>query len=492
MDVRPRFADVIDELKVRFSHQAGSRASIIRDVTNNDSNNNSTCPTSSTIAQIRARKSSNILANSQSFQSNSQIKPYTSKSSAPGESSKRGYQRELNMSQSPPQSRKGSPKEDEPQSISSRYLFELVRRSSVGETTGLNDPWTNFSITQSEHQQFQEKIQSGSEEERLVGSFFENGFRYDWEPETGTMSVRTPTPLHEIFLSSVIEEILRQIKGFCEQDEAVSDIIGKIKDWGSPSLLLEPPDSSSQDLEVASKPITRSPDGSLYYQGSESRYPPAVFEVSCSEKRKDLPYIADSYIVDSQHDIRTVIGLDIGFTQPTSWSSPSKYFTHSGVSERKQDKGVSKLATISYWSSFQDIDGDGDCVGSSQRLLEDEAFRTPAGLPLAGSFEIPICALLPSEVTTSLPRDHALTELYVNISYVRLSEMLEEAEGIHEAIQQRKSEDIPIPKPTKWLKRKRTSQEVLSPGTEANCRGGGEGEGFAEGECPSGKRWSII
>lgn len=192
--------------------------------------------------------------------------------------------------------------------------------------------------------------------------------------------------------------------------------------------------------------------------------------MSCSQKRKDLPYIADSSIVDSQHDIRTVIGLDTEYTQPF-YRSHSRDLTHSGLSGRQKDKGVNKLATISYWTSFQDIDENGDRVGSSQCLLEHEAFRSPSGLALPGSFEISICAFLPNEITTILPIGHLINDLYVIIPHARLAAMLEEAEGLHEAIQKRKSVDMQNPKPKKWLKRKRATPKALSAKIEANCRG---------------------
>jgi hypothetical protein len=53
------------------------------------------------------------------------------------------------------------------------------------------------------------------------------------------------------------------------------------------------------------------PDTSFRYRGT--RYPRVVIEVSYSQKRKDLPHLADEDILRSNGNIRVVIGLDVEY-----------------------------------------------------------------------------------------------------------------------------------------------------------------------------------
>ena len=49
------------------------------------------------------------------------------------------------------------------------------------------------------------------------------------------------------------------------------------------------------------------------FQHIKAQYPGVVIEVSFSQKRKDLPRLADDYILGSDRDIRVVIGIDVEY-----------------------------------------------------------------------------------------------------------------------------------------------------------------------------------
>jgi len=53
------------------------------------------------------------------------------------------------------------------------------------------------------------------------------------------------------------------------------------------------------------------PDASFKYLGAQ--FPGVVIEVSHSQKKRDLPYLADDYILGSQSNIQRVVGLDIEY-----------------------------------------------------------------------------------------------------------------------------------------------------------------------------------
>lgn len=60
----------------------------------------------------------------------------------------------------------------------------------------------------------------------------------------------------------------------------------------------------------------RSPDGE--YRHLDADFPGIVLEVSYSQKRKDLPVLADDYIMGSKGDTRVVVGLDLEYGKLSS------------------------------------------------------------------------------------------------------------------------------------------------------------------------------
>jgi hypothetical protein len=55
--------------------------------------------------------------------------------------------------------------------------------------------------------------------------------------------------------------------------------------------------------------ITRTPRLNMF----KARYPGVIIEVSYSQKRKDLPSLADDYILGPDSDICAVVGVDVGY-----------------------------------------------------------------------------------------------------------------------------------------------------------------------------------
>ena len=102
-----------------------------------------------------------------------------------------------------------------------------------------------------------------------------------------------PTAMHEKFIDNVKYDIVSQLKAIGDSVD-VARYIGSV---GSADIKFE--DSR------------HSPDAQFKYMNS--RYPHLVIEVSYSQKQKDLPYLADDYIVESNGSIGVVIGLDIEY-----------------------------------------------------------------------------------------------------------------------------------------------------------------------------------
>ena len=146
-----------------------------------------------------------------------------------------------------------------------------------------------------------------------------------------------PTAVHEAFLHDLEYDILSQLK-----EIGNVHIARNIKSTGS------------ADINLGENAPKRSPDGSFKCNGSQ--YPHLVIEVSYSYKRKDLDYLADTYIVDSGKGIGVVIGLDIEYkgTRKAILQVWRPIITREGDREylesRRTISEVSKSKCCGYWN----------------------------------------------------------------------------------------------------------------------------------------------
>ena len=73
------------------------------------------------------------------------------------------------------------------------------------------------------------------------------------------------------------------------------------------------------------------------FEHLDAYYPSVVIEVSYSQKRKDLPRLADAYILGSDADIRVVVGLDIEYrgTKKATMSVWRPQYTVNHIGEKE-------------------------------------------------------------------------------------------------------------------------------------------------------------
>lgn len=185
-------------------------------------------------------------------------------------------------------------------------------------------------------------------------------------------------------------------------------------------------------------------------------FPALTLEVSFSQKRKELPYIVDSYIVGSCHAIRCVLDLDIEYTYPIR---RQRSRTTSTTSTNKQ-------ATVSLWRPGDEIDPEtGEEIGICKHILDAIPFRDRDGAALDGLLTLTLSDILPEAVFSTIPC--SLQDASISISFASLTSMLDEAEGRRTLFAQPKAknegEDA---RPKKFRKRKRTPPEDLSSGRE--------------------------
>src|SRR5436305_15168289 len=95
-----------------------------------------------------------------------------------------------------------------------------------------------------------------------------------------------PTAIHEIVICRVTREIIHQLNSIAECNDASAEFARDIENSGSTRLTFPGSDYGPHD-----------PDAS--FRHLRARYPGVIIEVSYSQKRKDLPRLADDYILGS-------------------------------------------------------------------------------------------------------------------------------------------------------------------------------------------------
>ena len=202
--------------------------------------------------------------------------------------------------------------------------------------------WVTFRLSRAEYADFESRLRG---DEALWGWYVDK-VRYDWEPEEGRgrYVLRMPTAVHEIFTLKVEDGVAAGITTLAdrlgesgkEDDGKVAEELKKIYKGRHTTLELRVPklENSSQESAADSNTeetvVKGSPDATFYHP-SQAELPCLVLEVSYSQQQKYLPRLAESYIIDSQHAIRCVVGLDI---------------TYQSHGKKKENK-VDKSATVS-------------------------------------------------------------------------------------------------------------------------------------------------
>jgi hypothetical protein len=108
-----------------------------------------------------------------------------------------------------------------------------------------------------------------------------------------------PTILHDRFIIQVAQDIDAQLDTIGLETGKTGQFARDLEWLGSGKIFLAP------------KLSTREPDASFRHVDAE--YPGVVIEVSYSQKRKDLPHLADSYLLGSDGSTRVFIGIDIEY-----------------------------------------------------------------------------------------------------------------------------------------------------------------------------------
>jgi len=123
---------------------------------------------------------------------------------------------------------------------------------------------------------------------------------------------------------------LKEISTRSETSATSAKFANSIDNCGRPTLKLFPGDDGGKDKHE--------PDAAFWHE--EAKWPGVVVEVSYSQKRKALEYLAEEYILGSQGNIQVVVGLDIEYKDSNS-ATLSVWRAH-----RRTDNGTKVLECI--------------------------------------------------------------------------------------------------------------------------------------------------
>lgn len=129
--------------------------------------------------------------------------------------------------------------------------------------------------------------------------------RYDYDSERGCLVSRRPTVLQSCFMSFVVQEITKKLDDIEKNGDLVSSTFAqKIHGMGSARI-----DLLGTEEQEGKPKMRRDPDFS--FQHIEARWPGVVLELSYPLKRRTLPHLADDYLLETDGNIRMLVGIDL-------------------------------------------------------------------------------------------------------------------------------------------------------------------------------------
>ncbi|KAI9768153.1 MAG: hypothetical protein M1839_004180 [Geoglossum umbratile] len=256
--------------------------------------------------------------------------------------------------------------------------------------------WVKLRLEPGDFPRLKEQLEADDD----LWGYIQDKIRFDYDPDANEIVFRMNTGTHEIFTARVVEEIISR-RQQAQADISRPDIAAIARDINFDA-------HTSIELRGVNSDESyghRSPDAA--FRHNDARYPSIVIETSFSQKRKDLPRLADHYIPGSYGNIKMVIGLDIEYRN-------------------------SKRATVSVWESDMGLDEDGTPYLRAKKTVDDESFRNDDSSPASSgaSLHFPISAFVNQGTAPNpLPSDAA-----ISIPYATLYTFLEHAERSHQKV----------------------------------------------------------
>ncbi|KAI9861628.1 MAG: hypothetical protein M1813_005238 [Trichoglossum hirsutum] len=290
--------------------------------------------------------------------------------------------------------------------------------------------WTKIHLQRGDYQKLEQQLK----DEDLWG-YVEDKIRCDWDPRVHELIYRMQSPTHDICTAQVVDEIRFQLRQIGIDNSACNPRLTAIsssiinRSTSRVYLLGDPTDDNEYSK--------RSPDASFAHLNAD--YPGVVIETSFSQKRKDLPRLAEDYIMGSVANISVVIGLDIEYQG-------------------------SKKATVSVWRPEEGIDANNAPFLRVNEVVKAEPFRNEDGTVVPeGKLTLSLGDFVPGEIISDIAEPLPTLE----IPFLKLAGFLQLSEAHHQISETKtgigRKELAPG---TRLLKRSISPEEELRPETE--------------------------
>lgn len=342
------------------------------------------------------------------------------------------------------------------------HLFETIRGLAAGrrpkaQPRPAQDPnlgedqvldQYTFSLSLAALATFESRLQANAD----VEAWFRAHARYDYIADKETFVLRMPSIVHEDFIAffdrNFTNVVIPQLRAHSEQCGELrvgrSRTLDFQKSTGEGGGVEEEEEAvaghKDQQQEAAVRSIEqaegdRTPDATIVY--NNYYWPALVAEVSYSQQSRALPKLADDYLLDSNFNIRCVLGFDI----------PTEY--------QRQRQNV-RTAAVFLWRP--DFNAQGEAVS---KVHLNAPFRDAAGTACAGGLSLTLADLLPQAVYASLPQDTKDTAPPITIPFAMLSQWLDTAE---------RKPYLPRTAPLRKRRRTKTPEEELDEQREGKFR----------------------
>lgn len=283
-----------------------------------------------------------------------------------------------------------------------------------------DETWCVFQLTAGEYDELHQRIQ----ENETVRGYYEDKIYYDWEPPRaecprGKYVLRQRgSHYEEYFKPEVTEAVKDELTALALRLEKMGDNdtvteLSLVRNGGSPALELSVPKGTENKQR-----IQRSPDVTFFYN-FRTYFPVLIAEFAYPQQGKNLKSLADSYIVDSRHRIRCVIGFDLP-------KRPRKGRRRDHETPTAVKEGETRAATVSVWRCAIKSEEGGKEVGTSTCDIHAVPFRSASGDACNGAVELDISDFLPHSIAKTL----SPSERTICIPFAKLSELLNQAEAL--------------------------------------------------------------
>ncbi|KAI9769899.1 MAG: hypothetical protein M1839_003565 [Geoglossum umbratile] len=309
--------------------------------------------------------------------------------------------------------------------------------------------WNQLSIQPADYHEFLRQLDRDKE----LRQWIEVKIPYDYDPDECLLALRMTTLTHEVFLHSFVRDIEEQLQTIAtEVPDELASIVANIVNQGHGHVFLWGETSTDNWRNVSQ----RCPDAG--FRHPLMLYPRVIVEVSYSQRRKPLEYLADSYITDSCGGVGVVVGVDLeyrGSSESRVMVWRPKLTRDNGETFLESELVVSQVLLFPESALH--------CGLHSQQ--NSQSFCNSQGHGLPGSLTLPVSDfLLPSSIPDPPPQHN------VTIPFSSLSTYFTKALTLESITKQRRGQTPALPPDVKVRKRKRTLTPPLSEEREKRFR----------------------